>query len=169
MKREQQSGSSTFADTKLNKEVMNDLRLSASELNSLWKGWLQLQAHTQGWSKATLELFLLEFSNSVAAFKKLIVCQLLLVMLLPMFLFSLAVGAGVVNYYFTLNLVAGFGTFILTFAIIMLGLLVQQKYIMQFVGFHHTKQQLKEGLDVCTQQTKKANSNEEARRQKASS
>ncbi|MEZ9473925.1 hypothetical protein CWN85_02190 [Vibrio splendidus] len=148
------------ANDKSSDRKVDDLKRSASELNGLWKDLAILQTHTQQWSQSTLELFLLEFRNSVDVFKKRLVFQLLFVALLPLFLFSIAVGAGVVIYYFTLNLLAGYGAFIFTLGLILICLVLRSSYLKQFIGFECTKEQLKEGLHVSTQKSTKTDSNE---------
>jgi hypothetical protein len=151
------------ADTEdLQDKIVEDLHLSASELKGLWKELLKLQALTQQWSTSTLELFVLELTNSVAAFKRLIVCHVLFIGLLFLFLFSVPIGAGVVSYHFTLSLIIGYGTFMLVFALMLVGLVMVQKYLMQFIGFHYTKDQIKEGINVCTQRTAASNTNQKA-------
>lgn len=157
-----QNDSSNFVDSKSHDREADDLKRAASELNGLWKDLTLLQAHTEQWSKSTFELFLLELRNSVTACKKIFVFQFIFIVLLPMFLFGVAVGAGVVSYYFTLNLLAGYGAFMLMLSFILISLVFCHKYLRQFVGFEYTKEQLKEGLHVSTQKATKRNTDEKA-------
>ncbi|MEZ8061398.1 MULTISPECIES: hypothetical protein [Vibrio] len=162
MQENSQNDSSNFVDSKSCDREVDDLKRAASELNGLWKDLTLLQAHTEQWSKSTFELFLLELRNSVTACKKLFVFQFIFIVLLPIFLFSVAVGAGVVSYYFTLNLLVGYGAFMLMLSFILISLVFCHKYLKQFVGFEYTKEQLKEGLHVSTQKTTKRNTDEKA-------
>ncbi|HBV77765.1 MULTISPECIES: hypothetical protein [Vibrio] len=148
----------------IQKKVIEDIEQSASELNGLWKVFSQLQTQTKQWSTLTFELFLLELSNSIDVVKRLIVCQILFISLLVLFLFSASVGVGVVTYYFTASLIISYGAFLFALFVILAGLVRYQQYIMQFMGFKQTVAQIKEGLDVCTQQASKSNPDEKARR-----
>ena len=145
--------SSTTVNDKQHEKVMDDLNRSFEELGGLWQELLKLKVHSKQWSKSTLELFFLELSNSVAACKRLIACQVIFIGLFMMFLFSASVGVGVIIYSFTSNLVASYGGFILSLGLVLLSLVLFQKYVMQFIGFRHTKQQLQEGIDVFAKVT----------------
>ncbi|MDV7105836.1 hypothetical protein R3X26_15635 [Vibrio sp. TH_r3] len=142
---------SATVNDKQHDKVMDDFNRSVAELDGLWQELLKLQVHSKQWSKSTIELFFLELSNSVAACKRAVACQLIFISLFMMFLFSASVGVGVVIYSFTSNLAVSYGGFILSLGLILVGLVLFQKYVIQFIGFHHTKQQVEEGIDVLAQ------------------
>ncbi len=132
------------------------------QLRGLLKDLTAVQSHTQQWSISIFELFTLELRNTVAASKKLIVIKLLFVALLPMFLISIAVGVGVVGYYFTLNLLVGYSAFIAAFSVILVFLVLGSRYCKQFVGFEYTKEQLGRLCHAINEKTTAESSNEKA-------
>ncbi|MCG9681624.1 hypothetical protein L1D31_03495 [Vibrio sp. Isolate23] len=132
------------------------------QLRGLLKDLTVFQSHTQQWSMSIFELFSLELRNTVAASKKLIVIKLLFVALLPMFLISIAVGIGVMGYYFTLNLLVGYSAFIAAFSVILMLLILGSRYYKQFVGFEYTKEQLGRLCHAINEKTTAENSNEKS-------
>ncbi len=138
------------------------LERTAVQVRELLKDLTAFQSHTQQWSMSIFELFALELRNTVAASKKLVVIKLLFVALLPMFLISIAIGVGVMGYYFTLNLLVGYSTFIAAFSVILVLLILGSRYYKQFVGFEHTKEQLGSLCHAINEKTTAENSNEKA-------
>ena len=139
--------------------IIDDLKKSAMELYALINELSKLQGQMHQWSKSTIELFLLELRNTLSAFKQLIFCQILFICLFIFFLMSICIGAGVVTYFFTSNLLVSYGAFMVALSATLLGILLWQKHVLKFVGFSNTEEQIKEGVNVFTQQTKKRDSN----------
>lgn len=130
------------------------------QLKGLLQDLTALQSHTQQWFLSIFELFSLELCNTVAASRKLIVIKFLFVSLLPMFLISIAIGAGVVGHYLTSNLLVGYGAFIGTFGAILVLLVLGSRYYTQFVGFKYTKEQLGRLYYAVNEKTTAENFNE---------
>jgi len=151
------NSTSESSEPSTKKKIIEDLSESASEVNELISEVLRLQSQMQQWSKSTFELFILELANSITALKRIFICHILFVFLLILFVVSLCIGVGVVTYHFTASMVVSYFAFVLTLAVGLISNVFWRKRLSKFVGFSNTFEQIKEGSNVFTQQTKKDN------------
>ncbi|MEO9654232.1 hypothetical protein [Marinomonas sp.] len=140
---------STHEEPFTEQQAFEDLQRSAAELNQLWQEFTLLKTSAQQWSKSTFELFLLELSNSTSGLKRILLCHLMFVCLFILFVFSACVGMGLVTYQLSASLLAGYGVFLLSLALSLIGLICWQQYLRRFLGFRQTQTQIKEAMDVC--------------------
>jgi len=147
------------ADKKIENEqgLIDELSASANEFSALMKDFAQFQSQVQKWSTSTIELFWLELKSTFAGLKQLLLCHVLLLCLSLFFIISVCVGMGVVTYVLTANVLLSYAAFMGALSMVLIALIVWQKHVLQFMGFSNTLAQIKEGVDVFTQQAKKSN------------
>ncbi|WP_027696658.1 hypothetical protein [Vibrio litoralis] len=123
------------------------------EIKTLLNQASSVIAEVGQWSESTAQLFYLEVQRNLAAAKQSIICQLLLIPLLIMFIFSACVCVGIASYALTQNLLIGIAAFLFSMGVILIGLIFWQKRLIRFFGFQETMSQLKEGIDVISKAT----------------
>lgn len=131
-----------------------------TELASVWQQVNMFKQRFRAWADSTSELFALECKTSLAAIRQIVILQLLFICLAVFFALSLCGGAGLVVYYFTHNLLAGYAAFVAALGCALIGLLWQQSRLLGLIGFRHTVEQVKEGWDVVFKQEKSRDTNE---------
>ncbi|WP_308363642.1 MULTISPECIES: hypothetical protein [unclassified Microbulbifer] len=89
----------------------------------------------------------LEFSRTLAAGKRIIALQLLLLPLVLAFVLSLCAGAGLIGYYYSQSVYVGFAAFLLAQVLILTGMLLYQRKLSSMMGFSETKRQAKEAIN----------------------
>ncbi|MFA0811183.1 hypothetical protein [Microbulbifer epialgicus] len=99
------------------------------------------------WVGNIQRLFQLELDRTLAAGKRLIFLQLMLVPLGTALLVSLCGAVGLVTYYFSQSVYVGFFAFVLVQVAIFAGVLVYQHKLRPLLGFEETKRQVKEALN----------------------
>jgi len=124
------------------------------EISNLVDQLSQTLQEIGGWSQSTLQLFFMEWLRNVAAAKKILVCQILFILLIILFIFSLCVSIGIVFYSITGHLLIGVASFLIAFSAVLLALFFWQKHLLRFLGFKQTISQVKEGMDVISKATK---------------
>ena len=142
---EHNSKEDTQADNPLN---TSEFSAQIDEIKDVFNRVSVLSQEVSRWSESTLQLFLIEVQRNVVAAKHLLLCQLLFIPLLILFVFSVCVCAGGLAYYFTGNLLAAIGTFLITIIAVLGGLAYWQKCLLKHVGFNDTIAQLEEGVNV---------------------
>ncbi|MFC6634681.1 hypothetical protein [Microbulbifer taiwanensis] len=98
------------------------------------------------WLANLQSLVRLEFSRTLAASKRIIALQLLLLPLVLALVLSLCGGAGLIGYYYSQSLYIGFSVFVLTQLLILIGILLYQRKLSSMIGFGESKRQAKEAL-----------------------
>jgi len=88
----------------------------------------------------------LEFSRTLAAGKRIIALQLLLLPLALALVLSLCGGAGLIGYYYSQSIYVGFAVFVLAQVFILAGILLYQRRLNAMLGFGETRRQAKEAI-----------------------
>ncbi len=88
----------------------------------------------------------LEFSRTLAAGKRIIALQLLLLPLALALVLSLCGGAGLIGYYYSQSIYVGFAVFVLAQVFILVGILLYQRKLSAMLGFSETRRQAKEAI-----------------------
>ncbi|MBD1573379.1 hypothetical protein HC725_08840 [Vibrio sp. S17_S38] len=127
-----------------------DITDKVDEIKSAFNQVSKVITEVGQWSESTAQLFYLEVQRNIAATKQSIICQILFIPLLILFIFSLCISIGVVNYVLTQNVLIGIGLFLFAMILILTGLIYWQTRLIRSFGFKETISQLKEGLDVIT-------------------
>ncbi|GAB2880307.1 hypothetical protein ACCI51_06995 [Microbulbifer echini] len=99
------------------------------------------------WLRNIQQLFQLELERTLAAGKRLIFLQLMLVPLGTALLVSFCGGLGLLIYYFTQSVYIGFATFLLIQISIFISILFYQRKLRALLGFEETKRQVREALN----------------------
>ncbi len=126
------------------------------QLSSLWLQFDQLATHFQQWSKNSIELFLLELKTSLAAIQQSLLLSVVLILLSVFFLISLSAGIALLVYYSGQGLLLAYASFLLALGLILIAIVYRQKSLAKLIGFRHSSEQLKEGLNVILQQQDKS-------------
>lgn len=96
----------------------------------------------------------MEFSRSLAAGKRILALQLLLLPLALALVLSLCGGAGLLGYYFSQSVYVGFAVFVLAQLLIVAGILLYHRRLSAMLGFHETRRQAKEAISDVYQSIK---------------
>lgn len=98
------------------------------------------------WLVNLQSLLRLELSRTLAAGKRIIVLQLLLLPLALALVLSLCGGAGLIGYYYSQSIYVGFAVFVLVQVFILAGILLYQRKLSAMLGFSETRRQAKEAI-----------------------
>lgn len=132
----------------------DEISVKIDEISDVFNKASKIAQEVGHWSESTVQLFFIEIQRNIEAAKRFVACQLLFIPLLILFIFSSCVSVGIVVYSITGNLLIGVGSFLLIMALVLIGLIYWQKYLIRFFGFKDTIAQLKEGADVISKATK---------------
>lgn len=145
-----------ISDTESTESVLDkqNVNVKIDEVIDVFNKLSALTEEVGQWSKSTIQLFFMEVLRNIASAKQLFFCQLLFIPLLILFIFSLCITVGVIAYTISLNILVGLLFFILAMSAVLGGLIFWQKYLIGFLGFKDTLEQLKEGADVISKATK---------------
>ena len=128
---------------------------SIKELKSLWNQLLLLKDPVKQWSQASIDLFFIELRTSLSTLKQSLLLNILFVVLSVFFLLSLCAGLGFLTYHYTHVILLSYMGFVASLGLVLVLLLCWQRYLRKLIGFRHTIEQVKEGLDVILQQKPK--------------
>ncbi|WP_444914754.1 hypothetical protein [Microbulbifer sp. TRSA007] len=103
------------------------------------------------WLANIQKLFQLELDRTIAAGKRIVALQLMLLPLSAALIVSLCGGVGLIAYYFSQSIYLAFLVFILIQVAILAGAIVYQKKLVPLLGFEETKRQVKEALNDVTE------------------
>ncbi|AWF79953.1 hypothetical protein BTJ40_03485 [Microbulbifer sp. A4B17] len=103
------------------------------------------------WLANIQKLFQLELDRTLAAGKRIIALQLMLLPLGAALVISLCGGVGLIAYYFSQSIYLAFLIFILMQIAILAGAVIYQKRLVPLLGFEETKRQVKEALNDVTE------------------
>lgn len=99
------------------------------------------------WVSNLQALARLEFSRTLAAGKRILALQLLLLPLAITFVLSACAGIGLLAYYYSQSVYIGFAVFVLTQALLLAAMLLYMRKLQALLGFDHTRQQAREALN----------------------
>lgn len=126
---------------------------SGKEANTLEQAQATLTLAT-AWLANLQSLAQLEFSRTLAAGKRILALQLLLLPLSLALILSLCGGAGLLGYYFSESIYVGFAVFVLVQVLIVAGILLYRRRLSAMLGFHETRRQAKEAVSDVFQSIK---------------
>ncbi|SEA36649.1 hypothetical protein [Microbulbifer marinus] len=95
-------------------------------------------------------LIRLEFSRTLAAGKRIIALNLLLLPLVVALVLSLCGGAGLIGYRISQSIYVGFTVFILAQIFVLAGILLYQRQLSAMLGFHETRRQAQQAKEALS-------------------
>ena len=95
-------------------------------------------------------LIRLEFSRTLAASKRIIALNLLLLPLVVAFVISLCGGAGLIGYRLSQSVYIGFFVFVLTQLFVLAAIILYQKRLSSMLGFDETKRQAHQAKEALS-------------------
>ncbi|SHF60391.1 hypothetical protein SAMN04487965_2364 [Microbulbifer donghaiensis] len=95
-------------------------------------------------------LMRLEFSRTIAASKRIIALNLLLLPLAVTFVLSLCGGVGLIGYRLSQSVYIGFFVFILTQLAVLAAILLYQRKLSSMLGFDETKRQAHQAKEALS-------------------
>ncbi|WP_078084455.1 hypothetical protein [Microbulbifer mangrovi] len=122
----------------------------SSELEQLMQRAEATMTLAAAWSENFTRLVQLEFQRTLSAGKRIVLFLLVLFFLAISLLVSLCAGLGLLGYYLSQSVVIGFGIFVLSQILIVVGLLLSVNSLRKMLRFEESKKQAKEALDDVT-------------------
>ena len=119
---------------------------SDEEENALTRAQATLTL-ASAWIANLQSLVQLEFSRTLAAGKRIIALQLLLLPLAITLVVSICGGAGLAGYYYSQSIYVGFAVFVLAQLLILVGILAYQRRLTAMLGFSETRRRTKEAIE----------------------